>query len=378
MKIGFDAKRLFNNFTGLGNYSRHVVKILAENFPQKQLYLYTPKVNTSTAPDFLKQHKNIAIKVPTGLMDIGPLRAYWRSVAIKKDLKKDSIQLFHGLSNELPFDIHKTGIKSVVTIHDLLFLRYPELYPATDRKIYNIKFNYACKAADKVIAVSQQTANDIRDFYGIPEEKITVVYQSCNDQFKRPWPAGSLEKLNQKYKLPQDYILNVGTIEKRKNALQILKAMQQLRHKLDLHLVIVGKATPYLEEIRQYAKENGLADRLTVLHNVSYEDLPLLYRAAKLFVYPSIFEGFGIPIIEALYSGVPVVTSKGSCFREAGGSESMYADPYDSEELAQCIEQGLTDSALRARMVSHGFEHAHSFDNEAIAANIMRVYKELV
>jgi glycosyltransferase involved in cell wall biosynthesis len=378
MRIGFDAKRLFNNFTGLGNYSRHVVKTLAENFPQQQLCLYTPRVNAHTVPDFLKHHKNISIKVPTGLMNLGPFRSYWRSVAVRSNLRKDSINLYHGLSNELPYGIRKTGIKSIVTIHDLLFLRYPELYPSTDRKIYNIKFRYACQAADKVIAVSQQTANDVAEFYKIPEDKIEVVYQSCNDLFKRTWTAGSLSKVIQKYKLPQDFILNVGTIEKRKNALLILQAMEQLKHTLDLHLVIVGKATHYLEEIRQYAAAHGLENRLYILHNVSYEDLPLIYRAAKLFVYPSVFEGFGIPIIEALYSGVPVITSKGSCFGEAGGPESLYADPYSSEELAQCIEQVLTDSVLTARMICRGLDHAHTFDNEAIATEIMKVYKQLV
>ena len=153
-------------------------------------------------------------------------------------LKNNHIQLYHGLTNELPLGIHKSGIKTVVSIHDLIFIRFPELYPYFDRKIYKSKFKYACKIADKIIAISQQTKSDIIKYFGIKEEKIEVIYQGCHPIFQKPLPTEELERIKQQYQLPEKYVLNVGTIEKRKNLLSLVKAIKPLE---DINLVIVGK-----------------------------------------------------------------------------------------------------------------------------------------
>jgi glycosyltransferase involved in cell wall biosynthesis len=244
MRIGFDAKRLFNNFTGLGNYSRHVVKILAEHFPEHGYHLYTPAVKAHPELAFLNQYP-FQIKTPPAGFRNGLLKAYWRTSLLGRDLQRDGIRVFHGLSNELPGGLAGKRIKTAVTIHDLLFLRFPELYPPIDRLIYDRKFRHACRTSDRIIAISGQTARDITQFYRIDPAKISVVYQSCNDLFKQPIPAGTLETVRQKYNLPEAFVLNVGTIEKRKNALLILKAMARLRETLDLYLVVVGRPTAY-------------------------------------------------------------------------------------------------------------------------------------
>ena len=376
MRIGFDAKRLFNNFTGLGNYSRHVVQILAEHFPEHACHLYTPAVRTHPELAFLEKYP-LRVHTPPAGFGNGLLKAYWRSSLLGRDLQRDGIEVFHGLSNELPRGLAGKRVRTVVTIHDLLFLRFPELYPAFDRLIYNRKFRHACRTADRIIAVSGQTARDIAAFYRVDPARISVVYQSCSDLFKRPVSAEDVGRVRRKYNLPEAFILNVGTIEKRKNALLILKAMARLKGKLDLYLVIVGRPTGYKRELVAFAAQHQLSDRVLFLHDVPHPELPAFYQAARLFVYPSIFEGFGIPILEALYSGTPVISSTNGCFTEAGGADSLYTDPADDEQLAGFIENVLMHSELSRQMVSRGRAYATRFDNEKIAGDLMAVYRQL-
>lgn len=163
MKIGFDAKRAFFNRSGLGNYSRNLLRALSLYYPDNQYLLYTTSKNTSL---FNLTDQNFIIKEPSGFLN-KRLKSYWRSFSLTKQVKRDELNLFHGLSHELPYNIHKSGIKTVVTIHDLIFLRFPGLYKTFDRRIYLKKFKYACKIADLIIAVSKQTANDIQEFFGI-------------------------------------------------------------------------------------------------------------------------------------------------------------------------------------------------------------------
>ncbi len=178
MNIGFDAKRAFHNSTGLGHYSRTLIRSLADCYPEHQYYLFNPKPSSL----FSFPEKNIQEVRPASFIN-NIFSSVWRSSWVKNDLKKYKIDIYHGLSHEIPVGIQKTGIKSVVTIHDLIHERHPEQYNAIDVKIYNKKFRYACANADKIIAISEQTKKDIIEFYKTPEEKITVCYQSCNPAF---------------------------------------------------------------------------------------------------------------------------------------------------------------------------------------------------
>ena len=236
-------------------------------------------------------------------------RALWRTFFIKRGLLQDGVQLYHGLSNELPVGIRRTGIRSVVTIHDLIFLRYPQYYHRLDRIIYNRKFNYACRKADRIVAVSECTKRDIVKFYGISPEKIDVVYQGCDPVFARPVSKKEKDRVRAAYGLPERFILSVGTIEERKNLLLAVKAVEKLD---DVHLVAIGKSTDYAKKVQDYVEAHGLENRVHIIHNLKFGDLPILYHLASLFVYPSRFEGFGIPIVEALSAGVPVIASTGS------------------------------------------------------------------
>lgn len=375
MKIGFDAKRVFANFTGLGNYSRFVVRVLSEYYPQNEYLLYAPGAAKHPEVEALVARPNIRVEKPSAVLKAFKLGAYWRSVSLGKVASKNGVQLLHGLSNELPLGSAK-NLKKIVTIHDLLFMRYPQLYKLVDIGIYKQKFRWACKNADRVIAVSQQTARDLVEYFNVPEEKIDVVYQGCHNSFREEYDSYVLDRISTKYNLPQDFILNVGTIEERKNALLIVKALAALKNKVSIPLVIVGKETPYKETIVKYAREHNLLDQISFRHDVSFEDLPKVYQLSRMFVYPSIFEGFGIPILEALCSRVPVITSKGSCFSEAGGPNSIYINPTSADELAEAILRILNNPTMGTKMIIDGVGHSMNFEDRQLAENLMAVYRK--
>lgn len=369
MNIGYEAKRIFHNQTGLGNYGRDLVRTLSEYHPENNYYLYNPKAAHREL--FKSSRDNVIERQPQSRFN-RMFYNLWRLRNMVGDLRKDNIQLFHGLSGELPLGLQRQGIKSVVTIHDLIFVRYPALYHAIDRTIYFHKFKHAVQHADRIIAISEQTKRDIVEFLGADERKIGVVYQGCHPAFKQRYTDAEKQAVRENYKLPTDFILNVGTIETRKNALAIIKAIKPL----DVHLVIAGKATPYLNELKAYIEAHQLSPNVTFVHGASIDELAKIYQSARLFVYPSLFEGFGIPIVEALYSGVPVITSNVGCFPEAGGPNSKYVSPRNIDEISQTISAVLGDSALRSVMIDGGLDYARRFDDEHIASQVMHLYRE--
>ncbi len=371
MKIGFEAKRAFQNFTGLGNYARFVIKTLAENQSQNQYFLYAPKAVKNPRTTFLFNLKNVFIRTAS----IKILKSYWRSKGIIKDLKRDKIELFHGLSHEIPSGLKKAKIKSVVTIHDLIYLRYPQYFKWLDRKIYDYKFRSACKNADKIIAISEQTKRDIIHFFGIDTEKIKVIYQGCDPIFN--CVISNVEKIKnkEKYNLANEFLLCVGSIETRKNQLLILKSLIKLPQ--HINLVLVGKKTKYVVQLHDFILKNNLKDRVQILSDVPFQDLPSIYQLAKIFIYPSKFEGFGIPILEALNCGIPVIAAKGSCLEEAGGSNSIYFSPDSEEELSRAILKIWDNVSLQKEMILRGKEFALNFREDKIAANLLTLYQNI-
>ena len=371
MILGFDAKRFFHNKTGLGNYSRDLIRILAQYHPENSYLLYNPKPKKI---DRIPIDGKIIIEhLPDSKKD-KKLSSLWRLFSICSQIKKDKVELFHGLSGEIPIGLHKTGVKTVVTIHDLIFMRYPNLYSYFDRKIHYYKFKYAANKADLVIAISEQTKRDIVTYLNINPDKIKVIYQGCAPVFKEEIPNEYLELTRSKYQLPTQFILNVGTIETRKNVLSVIKAIKEI----DTQLVIIGKKTAYFKEINSYILENNLQNKVIFLENVELKELASIYRMATVFIYPSVFEGFGIPIIEALYSKTPVITSKGGCFSEAGGENSIYIDPLNPDELKIELTELLVNSGKREAMKEKGFEFVQKFNDENIARNWIETYNKIL
>jgi glycosyltransferase involved in cell wall biosynthesis len=372
LKIAFDAKRAFLNNSGLGNYARTIIKTLHFLNPNDKQFLFTPKVRDN---DFFKEvlkFPNLEIILPSTFL-YKKIKSYWRSFSITNELINKKIDIYHGLSNELPINIKKFKGKKIVTIHDLIFLRYPHLYPFLDRLIYRRKFYAACKNADTIIAISEETKNDIISFFNIPEQKIKVVYQSCDDSFYKKYSDFEIQEVKKTHHLPLSYLLYVGTIEKRKNLLTVVKALKQIE---SIPLVVVGKKTTYFKEVNNFIQQNNLSNRVLFLENVTNNQLPIIYQNASLFIYPSIFEGFGIPIIEALISKIPVITTNGGCFPEAGGPNSIYIDPLNEIMLAQKINEILDSENLKKDISEKGFLYAEKFHKNKIAEQLMEIYKK--
>lgn len=371
MNIGFDAKRAFFNRTGLGNYSRNLITALLQYHPEHRYQLYTPAVDkTDLFPE--------AVGAP-GAQLIGPRgpwpSALWRSLGIPLSLRANGTDIYHGLSAELPMAGKPRDTGYVVSVHDLIFMRFPDLYKPLDRRIYLKKTAAACSRADRIIAISEQTKRDLVSFLSVTEEKIDVVYQNCDAAFGIPVAAERIEMIRQRYHLPQKMLLCVGTIEKRKNAGIILKAMAHLPP--DVHLVLVGRPTAYQAEIDRIIAKYNLSSRVHILHQVPFADLPALYQMAEIFVYPSIFEGFGIPVIEALNAGTPVIAATGSCLEEAGGPDSSYFEPEDEQALSRQVLSLWEDSRRRAEQVQAGRRYAARFSAQRFAEDTMKVYRSL-
>ncbi len=366
MRIGFDAKRAYNNYSGLGNYSRYIISNICRFFPENEYFLYTPGIPDV---DLFNEPDRAIIRQPGG-----PWRrsgSLWRNFRVSHLLNKDAIDLFHGLSNELPQGIHKSRVRSLITVHDLIFMERPELYKTIDRKIYEKKVLYGTRVASRIIAASAQTKQDIIRFLNVDESRITVGYQGCHRQFYHRVSSESMHLIRQQFALPTQYLLYVGTIEERKNLLKIAQALHL--GKIDFPLVVVGKKTAYFKQVKQYIDSKGISN-VYFLDQVQASDLPAIYQSSSGFIYPSAYEGFGIPILEALNSGVPVITSRGGCLEETAGKGGLLIDPYDQEEMIHAIRKVLEDSALRDRLVREGGAHALKFREEQTIPSLYNVY----
>lgn len=369
MRIGFDAKRAFNNYSGLGSYSRYIISNICRFYPENECFLYTPGIADE---DLFPKPEGTVVRQP-GKGIWNSKGSLWRSFRLTHRLNKDAIDLYHGLSNELPYGIHRSTIRSLITIHDLIFLEHPELYKPFDRKFYERKVRYGTRAANRIIAVSEQTKQDIIRFLDVDESRINVVYQGCHRQFYTRVSEESLQYARQQFALPSDYLLYVGTIEERKNLLRVVIAMHQ--GKIDIPLVVVGKKTAYFNQVKEYIEKHHLP-YIYFLDQVQTTDLPAIYQDSRGFIYPSSYEGFGIPILEALNSGVPVITSRGGCLEETAGKGGLLIDPFDQEEMIEAIRRVIEDSALKDRLIREGGAHALKFREEQTIPALYNVYLE--
>lgn len=372
MVIGFDGKRAVMNYTGIGNYSRLALESILPLLPDATLRLYTPKIRPNERLEKLLASPRVELQTPDSL--IGRVfGSVWRSKMLSAQLRREKPALYHGLSNELPAGIETSGIPSVVTIHDLIFLRHPEFYHRADVEICRKKFEFAARSANLVIAISRRTASDLQEFYGIPEDKIRIVYQGCSPIFSQEISPDVIAANRQRF---GRYIIGVGTIESRKNQLLAVKALAKLPQ--DVNLVLLGRRTAYAKLLDEEINRLGLQNRVTMLQGVPMAEIPGLYAAAEVASYPSFYEGFGIPMLEAVASGVPVVAATGSCLEEAGGPGAIYVDPTDVDGFAEAAITLLDNSTLRVEMVSRGREYIARFAPENFGKNLVEVYKELI
>ena len=382
--VGFDAKRAFHNDRGIGNYSRRFIGAFASQMATTPMFLYTPKYKEPHAyGKKVVQNPFLKIEVPHGPLNNALGGALWRSRRMVRDLKRDGIGIYYGLSNELPSGIGSLPLKKVVIIHDLIFLRYPDMYPWLDRQFYRRKTRQACEIADLILTPSGQSKDDVVEFYGVDSDKIEVVHPPCAEVFYEPTTPAKWEAVRAKYQLPEKYFLSVGAIVERKNLLGVVKAMVELVQKgEDAHLVVVGKAPGrskgYLQEINSLISEVGLEDRIHFRDQVPNSDLPVILQHATSLLFPSFFEGFGMPIVEALASHTPVITSRGGCFPEAGGPGAVYIDPKQPIAMANAMRTLLHHSKKREELITAGWEHAQQFRLKEMGLRIREIHESLL
>ncbi len=373
MIIAFDAKRIFQNFTGLGNYGRTYVRNLANYFPENFYHLYTPSVTRNTQTDFFLSNPCFKTIVPAENKSL-----WWRSYYMTKDLKKHGINLFHGLSNELPLNITKKNIRTVVTIHDVIFKFLPQTYFIWDRKIYDYKTSYACKNADKIIAISENTKKDLIKYYQVPEHKIEIIYQACDPIFYEQ-PSNIIP--SETVELPQQYFLYVGSIIERKNLLLILKAYNTLHKNDRIPLVVVGNdKTRYAQKIKKYILEYSLQPWVIWLPNIcSVNQLTYIYKKASALIYPSSYEGFGLPVLEAILCKTPVIALNKTSLPEAGGKYSYYLESEKPEELAEFLKWVLCNQQTVQYNVENAFDEAiNKFNPKLLSEKAIKIYSEIM
>ncbi len=376
LTIGYDAKRAFNNASGLGNYSRLLVESMVKYHPENSYLLFTPKIGSSWQPwQQLMQEAGVASLLPPRRLQ-RIFHSYWRSVGVSKQAPGKGIQIYHGLSHELPLNMAKRGIKTVVTMHDLIFLRYPEYFPRIDRFIYERKFKQACQNADAIVSISEQTTEDLVNFLKADPKKIKQIYQDCHPIFRRAVSANEVATFKAKHQLSAPYIYVAGSFEKRKNHLRVMEAYAQLPADRP-NLVFAGKKTSYLQEIMKLAHKLEIAEELHVLQNLAFEELPALYAGAVFTAYLSEFEGFGLPVLESMATGTPVLTSNISSMPEIGGSVAFYAPPTDVEAIAMQMRLLLFDEENNATMSERLKPQSELFSAETMAHQLNTLYLDL-
>jgi glycosyltransferase involved in cell wall biosynthesis len=371
MKIGFDAKRAFHNQTGLGNYSRTLISGFFNQFPENEYVLFnTPK--PLDLPYFNRnlQESGASFRQWTGS---NFSRFFgWGSVA-----KREKLDIYHGLSNEIPFDLKKGKVKSVVTVHDLIFKRFPEGYKPIDRWIYDQKCKFLARHADLILATSQQTADDLQAFYPTSQGRVEVVYQDCDINFHYRRRPEAIARVLYKYDLVErPYILCVSKLEKRKNHKTLLEAFRKVMHEIPEDLVLVGGRGDTADEV--LPQMDDMQGRLRWLGRVETDDLVNLYDGSAFTVYPSVFEGFGIPLLESMRRGKAIVSSEGSCCGEIAGSAALYADPNSADELASCLLSLSSNSEMRKKLEVSCEMETKRFNPDKLVAQVMEKYRNLL
>jgi glycosyltransferase involved in cell wall biosynthesis len=365
--LAFDAKRLFNNFTGLGNYSRTLLKNLQDAYPEHEYHLFTPKITKNQETAYFVDSKKFIIHTPSSI------HFMWRSWGMAKEINALKPHIFHGLSHEIPFGIEKS-IKTFVTFHDLIFELYPTQFGLWDRYLYQLKYRTSAKKADRIIAISESTKNDLQQLYNINAEKIDVVYQSCHDDFQHDdisseSPILSIAGIGA-------YYLYVGSLIPRKGLVQIIIAFSKIEVAYRKPFVVVGKGSKeYTKKVKDLIRYYGLDEYFIFLGSLSNQDLIMVYDQSFALIYPSIYEGFGIPVIESLFRQKPVITSELSSLPEAAGPGAILVDPYSPDEIADAIRK-INQKEIYSSLADNGYDYVRQrFSTEATTKAMMKLYR---
>jgi len=371
MQIGYDAKRFFQNKTGLGNYSRTLLSNLVQYFPLNEYHLFAPK-STELGLAAVKKLNNVQTHFPTGLLASFP--ALWRR-NLGKNPVVQQLDLYHGLSHEIPNGLKK--IPSVVTVHDVINLKFPQLYPFIDNLIYKKKLHHACKNATGIVCISHKTQQDLIEIFHdkIPNiaSKCKVIYQSAGSEFY----AKNIDYLAKKnLELPDHFMLYVGTINERKRLLLLVETLLHLPK--EIHLVVLGTGKEYAEKVLSFIHKNDLSGRVHFIKSDNKFDLTQIYSAARVTLNPSIYEGFGLPVLESLLCGTPVITTADSAMAEIAGTSGLYAPSDNLDEFTNAISRIFHDDHLHQNLVNLIAENVSKFQPEHTSSILNNYYKLLI
>lgn len=375
MVIGFDAKRLLHNRTGLGNYARTLVASLLKQAPQNEYHLFSPEVGEHSPNWSHQSHPSLIYHHPQSQrMAQGIRNSLWRTYGVAKIAALSGVQIYHGLSHELPFGLSRHKIRSIVTIHDLIFMRHPEWFPFADRFFYRQKVMRACQQADLIVAISECTANDLVELLKIPRERMVVIYQSVSPEFTTQ--TVDCSPTTESEALPQTYILAVGNCDTRKNYQTVLKAYAQLPQDRP-HLVLTGRRGSDRKKIEAQIRNEHLSDYIIWRQPSDAESLARLYRGARFSVYLSRYEGFGLPVLESIACGTPVLAAQGSSLSEAGGNAAIYVPSNDVEAASMAMRRLLYDDNFHQNLQQLGATWAEQFSSVSLAETWLDVYGRL-
>ncbi|MEM4230902.1 MAG: glycosyltransferase family 1 protein [Candidatus Pacearchaeota archaeon] len=362
-RFGFDAKTGLPNRVGSGEFCFQLINNLSKIDKKNEYFIFLPKDPT---PDLPKKHKNWNYVVFSSRL--------WTLLGLSRRLMsyKEKIDVFFSPTHYLPF---VTRGPSVIAILDVSYLHFPELFRKKD--LYQLKFwgKYSMNKAKKIITISRASKNDIIKEYGVNPSKVVVIYPGIKEISNIKYKLSDMDKLKKKYKISGNYILFVGTIQPRKNIARLIEAFSKLE--TDLDLVIIGKKGWMWEDILKAPQKFGIENRVKFLHEVPDDELPTFYKNAVCFVLPSLYEGFGLPILEAMKFGCPVLASNVSSLPEAGGDAALYCNPENVDDIAKNLESIIQNSELREQLVKKGFEQVKKFSWENAARETLKVLEEI-
>ena len=376
MRIGIDARTLLGPRTGIGRYSYNVVPNLLAIDPHNKYVLFVDRKSTLSFPSSSYDKRIVG---PLNFSRASMRKVFsplWTNFFLPRALKREGIDLLFCPNFVSPL---KKVCKTIVVIHDLAAILYPGLHD----KIYSFylrnMLSVTCRKIDRIITVSEASKRDVIRLFKVPENRIKVISLAVEDIFKPVDDPDMIKRIARKYGLVKNFILYVGTLERRKNVTGLIKAYGKLRKNklISRQLAVVGKKGWQYPDIAKAIRDSGFERDILLAGYVPDEDLVYIYNAADLFVYPSLYEGFGFPPLEAMACGTPVITSHVTALPEVVGDAAILVDPEDIDGLAEAMHDVLSQNSLRLKLIEKGLERVKHFSWENVAKKTLSVYNRV-
>lgn len=375
-RIAIDYTPAVEQRGGIGRYVRELTGALAELDRTYAYRLFVSGLAAGALPP--APAANFAWR-PTAIAPRWLARIWQRArLPLPVELITGQVELFHATDFVLPFTMPAT--RTLLTVHDLSFVRVPEAASPPLKAYLDAVVPRSVARADHILADSIATKDDLVDVYKTPADKVTVLYSGVDNRFQRVSDRRMLESMRRKYGLADArYVLSVGTVQPRKNYSRVIRALARVRAAgLDLHYAIAGGQGWLEDEMQITIARTGMADYVHLLGHVADDDLPALYSDARMLLTPSLYEGFGLPVLEAMACGAPVITSNISSLPEVAGDAALLVDPSDVEEISAAMQAVETDASMREQLVQKGYRQAAAFTWQRSAAQLLSVYKRLL